>query len=1428
MRLKIDAAAKLKNGTLDPFELQVQGVGRAVGFQPKKSVISSRSKATESDKPAELDPPFDASNQNEDLLTQQGAQATAGSADESVALAAVDPNWYVEPGTTPSVTDAPKPNWFATPAPAEPAAVDPTIGTVIGKTPAPFEPTSVARGPSFSPMGLNALGIGFGGLGLGLAGGSGGSAGGGSTAAKAPTSSIKVVDGPISGAKVYWDMNDNGKYDAGVDKFVGTTDANGRLDIATATMDQHGLLALGGTNDNGMPNMSTLSLAVLADKSASLVVVSPLTSLVSAVYLQALKANPKADPKTSFSDAESAVKSALGLDTGTANLSSIDPTGVGGLQLLKVGVVLASLAAVPESVAASGEYSLASYILRNKPKGGALFDQLVSNDGLQTVFASSLNGLSATDKDAALTTLKNLASLNAQLKAATSATELSSIANLSSNTSAIPRITGLSDDTGANPGDKITTRAQLGVSSLGGVTELSDDQGKTWVAASNFVPKHEGKIEIIARSNYDYVSGNKAVFSGSSDPFEFYFYTELAAPKIALLNDSGFSASDRITNNAGLTTPTPGTRLQYSLDGSAWDESLSAQVMADLKDGLHKVCVRQVVQDGKLYSAEQQLVFILDKTAPSDATAENAPEHAKVKVGQMLSTAPHGIDTDGFLHFSAYDPEAEADSLNATNPLTFSGTADPGAKVELKLNNALVKTTTAKLDDGSWSFDWDGTINGTPAAYGSYEAMLVVTDLAGNHEEFKASVQELFVIEAKLSATFSPEVKIGTDPATEIVYTGQDQVKIIVTAKEGSTFTVSVNDTPYSVVKSGFGEWSLELTNLEEIDYTISIAAKDQAEVETTLDEFSFTVDFTAPDETTVTSNPMESQATGNTDDKGMMHFNAQSLSSKLLTFSGTVDSAATVAVYVLNNGLYTVGHKLHTSDDKLYLYFVDETNQNVVVGKWVATVTATGEDWTYGWNGMVNGRMLADGSYTARVVVTDLAGNVSEPLPGADEDMPFVLDNKAPLLNPYAMSSDATYGEDGNGVMYFNADSLNSSNPLTFSGTVDEGATVKLFIANKLVETIVVSLDDGTWSFDWDGTVDGSMLADGSYTASVVANDLAGNTVSLSASGNVGFVIDNVPEYYSGPADAGYEPVTGTHIAKVKGTAVSVNPLDSLVGHVASSIFVDTVEDYSGNLPEGLTLEDGSITGTPTAAGQTWLAVHSFDFAGNESTTYVQLVVTDSASAAKASDTTIDVNGSSATQYTANAQANTINVTASASVVVFAGLGNDTINIGDGDHDSTQVPFARIDGGGGIDTLSFMSEGESIDLSEFNNPDGSGGVIEHVEKLKFVGSKGNESSVDLRAADVFHLQSDASERGRTLLVLTAASTSNGFVTANLNSEDFAQIGDAYTFTDTGRVVDGINIANYTKFHGSYIDHSGTHDLTVLVQGYYNIHNILG
>jgi hypothetical protein len=357
---------------------------------------------------------------------------------------------------------------------------------------------------------------------------------------------------------------------------------------------------------------------------------------------------------------------------------------------------------------------------------------------------------------------------------------------------------------------------------------------------------------------------------------------------------------------------------------------------------------------------------------------------------------------------------------------------------------------------------------------------------------------------------------------------------------------------------------------------------------------------------------------------------------------------------------------------------------------------------------------------------------------------------------------------------------------------------------------TTAVSLDLSTG--DWSLTLDG--LADGLHEVSLTATDLAGNTssaLSLNA-----FNVDTVPQYYSGNpsgANPSLGNAWGSQINMLKNSSYELTLLDGLQGTVDPTL--------TDNVPDGLTLgSDGRLTGTPTTAGTTWLAIHSFDIAGNESTTDVQLVVT----TASSTKTTVS-NSASTAAKTYEPTGSSIKLTSSNGDVVLAGDGDDTINIANAvSSGSTKQLFARIDGGSGTDVLNFQSTGETIDFSRFYNFSGARAAISHVEQLKFAGADQAFTNITLSAADVFKLHSDATDAdGNALLVLTAASSkSAGYLTLNLSG--FTQVGDDYAYTSAGAKATATGLtSNYSEFQGTYTDYQGTHQLTVLVQGYFTL-----
>ncbi|WP_244103215.1 Ig-like domain-containing protein [Burkholderia ambifaria] len=185
--------------------------------------------------------------------------------------------------------------------------------------------------------------------------------------------------------------------------------------------------------------------------------------------------------------------------------------------------------------------------------------------------------------------------------------------NFTLDTSAAAPGVALTTDSGSNATDHITNVGTLNVSGVetGAVVEYSTDGGHTWNTSFNAV---EGVNDVQVRQTD--VAGN----TSDSTSFGFTLDTSAAAPGVALMSDSGSSATDHITNGGtlNLTGVETGATVEYSIDGGhTWNTSFNAV------EGVNDVQIRQTDVAGNT-SDPSSFSFTLDTSAASPGVALTA------------------------------------------------------------------------------------------------------------------------------------------------------------------------------------------------------------------------------------------------------------------------------------------------------------------------------------------------------------------------------------------------------------------------------------------------------------------------------------------------------------------------------------------------------------------------------------------------------------------------------------------------------------------------------------------------------------------------------------------------------------------------------------------------------------------------------------
>jgi len=255
----------------------------------------------------------------------------------------------------------------------------------------------------------------------------------------------------------------------------------------------------------------------------------------------------------------------------------------------------------------------------------------------------------------------------------------------------------LTSDTGASSTDRVTSNPALsGAADANSVvhftvdgaaiaTTVTADANGAWTYTPTGLA--DGVHTVVASETNTAGTGSASLT----------FTLDTTAPHVteSLVNDTGISATDKITSNASLTgSGDAGAIVHFTVDGTA----IAATATADangawsytptgLTDGTHTIVATETDLAGNTGSAS--LSFTLDTTAP-----------------QVTEHLVSGGTT-------------------TTNP-ALAGTGDPNSVVHFTVDGSAVASTATADATGAWSFTPSGLANGTHTVVASE------TDIAGN------------------------------------------------------------------------------------------------------------------------------------------------------------------------------------------------------------------------------------------------------------------------------------------------------------------------------------------------------------------------------------------------------------------------------------------------------------------------------------------------------------------------------------------------------------------------------------------------------------------------------------------------------------------------------------------------------------------------
>ncbi|EBU4087671.1 hypothetical protein CWF84_16045, partial [Salmonella enterica] len=450
----------------------------------------------------------------------------------------------------------------------------------------------------------------------------------------------------------------------------------------------------------------------------------------------------------------------------------------------------------------------------------------------------------------------------------------------------------------------------------------------------------------------------------------------------------------------------------------------------------------------------------------------------------------------------------EGGYINTVTP-EIGGTSEPNSKITIFVNGvekAIAYTTGA----GHW-----GVVLPALGNDGNYVLTFKVEDVAGNTKEFGPQNVILDTVIAPLTMTLreaDDSGKVGD------WITNKSHVTIDGTAEAGSTLTIK---NPQGVVIATLvvgndGRWSTEL-DLREGSNAFIVVSEDKAgnsqqkdlliehDQSIEISDISLSRDTNSGDKYDLITNNKSPVLVAMTDPgatvevyiNGVLQDTIEASSSGNITYTmpkNSADGDYQVQFVVTDaagnreeSAVTTV-----TIDSEIAVFSIDEDSLPTISNNRALSVSGVGEAGSQ-VSIFVDGKLInvvmveADGSWSAPILlqddgtfnihfsITDVAGNTE-----VSKNYSVEVDSSTafPTLNLEDSSNSGSVD-----------DLITKHNKPSFVGTAEAGATIHIYVDEKIVANVLVG-EDGTWSYQFDNA-----LKDGEYSIRVVAEDPAGNT---------------------------------------------------------------------------------------------------------------------------------------------------------------------------------------------------------------------------------------------------------------------------------------------------------------------------------------------